>query len=377
MARSKQLKDQIKTSISSSLNILDPTPNSKLYGLIDGLVNDLDNFEENEITVLNNMYIETCTEDYLDLIAAQEGIQRFRTTSFKFDKSTNVVKLYRTANNTSGTILKKGATFQVGSLFYVVLRENVDTTVLTSEEDQIPVSVDIKVSRVSQAPFSIKRGDSYYLDGTEDTYITITEDIYIPIVEESLEEYRSRIVYSRLISKFGSENALRLCIASSSFVDNFKVDYSTNPISILLFNKDMLVSNVAREDIILYSKTLIETELNKRKADGTAYELKLPTKVSFIIELTPRVLNPKELPNEIYDFSTFIKNSYVFNSNYVIDLQLLKIYLLGNLIDLSVLEDYNIVFKNTFSNFSVPAVNNTILVFPGEYPYLESISLVP
>lgn len=377
MARSKQLKDQIKTSISSSLNILDPTPNSKLYGLIDGLVNDLDNFEENEITVLNNMYIETCTEDYLDLIAAQEGIQRFRTTSFKFDKSTNVVKLYRTANNTSGTILKKGATFQVGSLFYVVLRENVDTTVLTSEEDQIPVSVDIKVSRVSQAPFSIKRGDSYYLDGTEDTYITITEDIYIPIVEESLEDYRSRIVYSRLISKFGSENALRLCIASSSFVDNFKVDYSTNPISILLFNKDMLVSDVPREDVILYSKTLIETELNKRKADGTAYELKLPTKVSFIIELTPRVLNPKELPNEIYDFSTFIKNSYVFNSNYVIDLQLLKIYLLGNLIDLSVLEDYNIVFKNTFSNFSVPAVNNTILVFPGEYPYLESISLVP
>ncbi len=377
MARSKQLKDQIKTSISSSLNILDPTPNSKLYGLIDGLVNDLDNFEENEITVLNNMYIETCTEDYLDLIAAQEGIQRFRTTSFKFDKSTNVVKLYRTANNTSGTILRKGATFQVGSLFYVVLRENVDTTVLTSEEDQIPVSVDIKVSRVSQAPFSIKRGDSYYLDGTEDTYITITEDIYIPIVEESLEGYRSRIVYSRLISKFGSENALRLCIASSSFVDNFKVDYSTNPISILLFNKDMLVSDVSREDVILYSKTLIETELNKRKADGTAYELKLPTKVSFIIELTPRVLNPKELPNEIYDFSTFIKNSYVFNSNYVIDLQLLKIYLLGNLIDLSVLEDYNIVFKNTFSNFSVPAVNNTILVFPGEYPYLESISLVP
>ena len=377
MARSKQLKDQIKTSISSSLNILDPTPNSKLYGLIDGLVNDLDNFEENEITVLNNMYIETCTEDYLDLIAAQEGIQRFRTTSFKFDKSTNVVKLYRTANNTSGTILRKGATFQVGSLFYVVLRENVDTTVLTSEEDQIPVSVDIKVSRVSQAPFSIKRGDSYYLDGTEDTYITITEDIYIPIVEESLEDYRSRIVYSRLISKFGSENALRLCIASSSFVDNFKVDYSTNPISILLFNKDMLVSDVPREDIILYSKTLIETELNKRKADGTAYELKLPTKVSFMIELTPRVLNPKELPNEIYDFSTFIKNSYVFNSNYVIDIQLLKIYLLGNLIDLSVLEDYNIVFKNTFSNFSVPAVNNTILVFPGEYPYLESISLVP
>ena len=377
MARSKQLKDQIKTSISSSLNILDPTPNSKLYGLIDGLVNDLDNFEENEITVLNNMYIETCTEDYLDLIAAQEGIQRFRTTSFKFDKSTNVVKLYRTANNTSGTILKKGATFQVGSLFYVVLRENVDTTVLTSEEDQIPVSVDIKVSRVSQAPFSIKRGDSYYLDGTEDTYITITEDIYIPIVEESLEDYRSRIVYSRLISKFGSENALRLCIASSSFVDNFKVDYSTNPISILLFNKDMLVSDVSREDVIIYSKTLIETELNKRKADGTAYELKLPTKVSFKIELTPRVLNPKELPNEIYDFSTFIKNSYFFNSNYVIDLQLLKIYLLGNLIDLSVLEDYNIVFKNTFSNFSVPAVNNTILVFPGEYPYLESISLVP
>ena len=377
MARSKQLKDQIKTSISSSLNILDPTPNSKLYGLIDGLVNDLDNFEENEITVLNNMYIETCTEDYLDLIAAQEGIQRFRTTSFKFDKSTNVVKLYRTANNTSGTILKKGATFQVGSLFYVVLRENVDTTVLTSEEDQIPVSVDIKVSRVSQAPFSVKRGDSYYLDGTEDTYITITEDIYIPIVEESLEDYRSRIVYSRLISKFGSENALRLCIASSSFVDNFKVDYSTDPISILLFNKDMLVSDVSREDVILYSKTLIETELNKRKADGTAYELKLPTKVSFIIELTPRVLNPKELPNEIYDFSTFIKNSYVFNSNYVIDLQLLKIYLLGNLIDLSVLEDYNIVLKNTFSNFSVPAVNNTILVFPGEYPYLESISLVP
>ena len=377
MARSKQLKDQIKTSISSSLNILDPTPNSKLYGLIDGLVNDLDNFEENEITVLNNMYIETCTEDYLDLIAAQEGIQRFRTTSFKFDKSTNVVKLYRTANNTSGTILRKGATFQVGSLFYVVLRENVDTTVLTSEEDQIPVSVDIKVSRVSQAPFSIKRGDSYYLDGTADTYITITEDIYIPIVEESLEDYRSRIVYSRLISKFGSENALRLCIASSSFVDNFKVDYSTDPISILLFNKDMLVSDVSREDVILYSKTLIETELNKRKADGTAYELKLPTKVSFIIELTPRVLNPKELPNEIYDFSTFIKNSYVFNSNYVIDLQLLKIYLLGNLIDLSVLEDYNIVLKNTFSNFSVPAVNNTILVFPGEYPYLESISLVP
>ena len=94
MARSKQLKDQIKTSISSSLNILDPTPNSKLYGLIDGLVNDLDNFEENEITVLNNMYIETCTEDYLDLIAAQEGIQRFRTTSFKFDKSTNVPTFY-------------------------------------------------------------------------------------------------------------------------------------------------------------------------------------------------------------------------------------------------------------------------------------------
>ena len=118
MVRSKQLKDKIKTEISSLLNIKDPTPNSKLYGLIEGLVNDLDNFEENELSVLNNMYLETCTEEYLDLIAAQEGIQRHRTTSFKFSKESQVLSLVKTDSIPYVGVLKKGASYKLNDYFY-------------------------------------------------------------------------------------------------------------------------------------------------------------------------------------------------------------------------------------------------------------------
>ena len=374
LVRSKQLKDKIKTEISSLLNIKDPTPNSKLYGLIEGLVNDLDNFEENELSVLNNMYIETCTEEYLDLIAAQEGIQRHRTTSFKFSKESQVLSLVKADDVPYVNILKRGASYKLNDMFYFNSLEQVD--VLSAPKTSF-ISGEIKVASINDSAFDIKKDSMFFLEGTNNLYITFNEDIYIPTVEETLSDYRSRIVYSRLISKFGSENAIRLCIASSSFVDNYQVDYKTNPISILLFNRDMLIDDVAREDLILYSKNVIETEINRRKSDGTAYQVKLPVKNNFIIELTPRVLNAREIPPVVYDFSSFIRDTYIFNSNYTVNIDLLKLFLTNSYIDLAFLEDYNISFKKMFMNFSIPAINNTIQVYPGEYPYLESISLVP
>lgn len=374
MVRSKQLKDKIKTEISSLLNIKDPTPNSKLYGLIEGLVNDLDNFEENELSVLNNMYLETCTEEYLDLIAAQEGIQRHRTTSFKFSKESQVLSLVKTDSIPYVGVLKKGASYKLNDYFYLNNLEEID---INSTPEASYISAEIKVVAIDNSPFDLKKDSTFFLEGSNNLYVTVNEDIYIPVIEETLSDYRSRIIYSRLISKFGSENAIKLCIASSSFIDNYQLDYSSNPISILLFNRDMIIDDVAREDIILYSKGVIETEINRRKSDGTAYELKLPIKNSFVIELTPRVLNAREMPTIIYDFSSFIKDTYIFNSNYTVNVDLLKLFLTSNYIDLTFLEDYNITFKKMFMNFSIPANNNTIQVYPGEYPYLESISLVP
>ena len=91
MATNKTLKQHIAQQVSSSLNIKDPTPNSKITNLVETIVNEFDNFEDHSTSVVDNMFIESCSSEYLDRVGSQEGLSRNRTRSFKINKTTNMV----------------------------------------------------------------------------------------------------------------------------------------------------------------------------------------------------------------------------------------------------------------------------------------------
>ena len=373
MATNSTLRQYTAQQVAYALNIKDPTPNSKITNLIETVINELDNFESLSTTSVDNMFIETCNSEYLDRAGSQEGIQRGRTRSFKIGKNTNMIGIKNLSGRSINKKYLKNTSIQLEDNLWITLLEDVD--LMTIGEDILPISVELKTNEVQTNSLSIVKGSSYLTD-FENVYIDFIEEISIPLIEESEEEYRARVLFARGTSNFGSESAIKSCIASSSYVDKYTIDYDTTPPTIYIFNRGMLTINDYGTNLEVYSKPIISSHLNLKKSDGASYDISLPSPVTFKIAIEARVENPRQVALEFFSFSDYIVKAFVLGEEFVINTDMIRQHLMSLSVDLSFLDDYNITLIKTYLNFEYASENNSITIYKNEYPFLESTSTV-
>ena len=297
MATDTSTKQYIHQNIAANMNIKDVTPQSKIAQLVDGFLNEADNYETYADNTLANMFIQSCNENFLDKAGAQEGIARSRLPSFRFNKSTGIVTINRTSSLPSTSIVKKGTTIQLTDTIWITLLEDIDLSTIASTPTAISADIEVATLGNTNASLSLASGASFPI-GLDGYYININTDISLPVVEESLEEYRARILFSKFHSKFGSESAIKLALASSSFISDFNIDTTTTPFSLYVFSSNMLTADDYLPYIENYALPVIESQLLYRKAAGANYVLKTPTKVGFEIVLKSLKDNPAEVPSQ-------------------------------------------------------------------------------
>lgn len=374
MATDTSTKQYIHQNIAANMNIKDVTPQSKIAQLVDGFLNEADNYETYADNTLANMFIQSCNENFLDKAGAQEGIARSRLPSFRFNKSTGIVTINRTSSLPSTSIVKKGTTIQLTDTIWITLLEDIDLSTIASTPTAISADIEVATLGNTNASLSLASGASFPI-GLDGYYININTDISLPVVEESLEEYRARILFSKFHSKFGSESAIKLALASSSFISDFNIDTTTTPFSLYVFSSNMLTADDYLPYIENYALPVIESQLLYRKAAGANYVLKTPTKVGFEIVLKSLKDNPAEVPSQLFSFIDHIERTYKIGTKITYNIDSLTEYLDNNVIDTSFMLDYKITFNRRFLNFSYASEDNSVTVFENEYPFLESITL--
>jgi hypothetical protein len=373
LATDSATKQYIKQQIASNLNIKDATPQSKIAQMLDGFLNEADNYEDYAEATLDNLYIQTCTESFLEKAGAQEGLARNRLPSFRFNKNTSIISISSENTTPSNVVLKRGKTIQLTDAVWVTLLEDVDLALISSTPTYISCDLDV-ASLSSTAGLSLAAGSSFPMDNNG-YYIKIDTAISLPTLEETLEEFRARVVYSKFISKFGSESAIRLAVASTSFVTDYTIDYSTNPFTIYLFNTAMLYTADFESYIETYAKPVIESQLLHRKSAGANFTLDIPSKVGFTITLKSVKDSPKEVPSIVFSFLDYITKTYKLGEKITYNQDSLIEFLNYNSVDTTFLNDYKVIFNRKFLNFTYASEDNSVSIFEKEYPYLESITL--
>lgn len=362
--------DLIKQKITENLGIRDLTPYSVISNLVDGFVSEGAAFVNYAEDVLDNMYVETCSNEFLEKAGHQEGLYRTKVPTLRFYKDTGIVSLANIGGGFSGNKINKGTTYTLDEKLSVRFIE--DTDLITGSNEYYNVSVDL-IFNPNVLTISYIKGETFALDGNY--YLKINSDINVPVSQEDLETFRNRILYSKTISKFGSESAVRLSLASSPLVTDYVITYNDDIPIVWLYNNRLLID--ADMDYILDTTAIpvIESDLNNRKAFGMEYELKVPNKVNIRIELTKKdsINNSISLPSSIFSFVDSIATIYKVGSRLTINTDLLKTHLLNNNIDPDILDNYNIKFVKSFETYHYSPPDNTIHITEEEYPFITSI----
>lgn len=377
MATDSATKQYIHQQIAANLNLKDVTPQSKISQLVDGFLNEADNFENYGDTTLSNMFIETCSSAFLEKAGAQEGMSMKNLPLFRIDASTGLVCIERTANIPNTAKIKKGASVELTDNLWATFREEVDLSKLNYGDSE-PISIDLEVSTINYSNDSISLiGDSSFGLGLglEGYSLKIKTDVILPITEETTEEFRARLLFSKYNSKYGSEAAVKLAVASSSFVSDYNIDYTTTPFQVQLFSRNMLTTDNYSSYIESYAIPVIESQLLARKSAGASFKLTTPARVSFNIVLKALVENPATVPTILFSFVDYIEKTYKVGTEITYGVESIKAFLTSNGVDTQFLTDYKVIFNRSYYTYSYASEDNSVTVFENEYPFLESITL--
>lgn len=376
MATDSATKQYIHQQIAANLNIRDVTPQSKLSQLVEGFLNEADNFEDYAETTLDNMFLETCSEAFLTKAGAQEGLSRNTLPSFRFEKETGIVNLRKVTHLPTAGTIRKGSSMSLSDVIWLTFRESVDLGAMIEDED-LPVSVDLELSTIGSTSesVSIMQDSGYALPDIEGFLVKFSTDIVLPVTEETLDEFRARVLFSKYVSKHGSESAVKLALASSSYVTDYHIDYSTSPFKVQLFSRNMLTTSDYASYIDTYAKPVVESQLLHRKAAGTSFELSIPSQVRFGIVFKSLKPITNSLPLEAFSFSEYIEKTYRVGTPIKYSVESLKDHLLRNNVDISFLDDFEIIFNRKYMNFTYASDDNSVQVYENEYPFLDSITV--
>lgn len=361
-------KSIIEQNIKNNLHITDITPHSKISQLVTGFVNEAKQFNDYTDNALNNMYIETASDEFLDKAGAQEGMYRNRMPTMRLYKHTELVNLIVRDTINLPSSIPRGTIFLITEKISLKFVEEIKIEPKIGSE--YPISVDI-IYDPDTTSLSYISGSIYEV--SDNLAIKINTNLIMPRLEEDVDQFRSRLLYSKLVPKHGSVSAIDLAVASNYLIDTHYIDYSTYPYKVYIFNNNLLVLEGFDVSFRTTSIPMVEQELEVRKSFGTEFEIVVPSRVVLRIFIKSKKDNPRPVSPHIYSFREYITENYTPMEEFVLTLDSIKDHLLSYDANIDFLEDYDVELIKNYQTYNYVSPDNKITLTKDEYPYLLDI----
>lgn len=361
----------VSQRIASNLNLVDITPQSKLTLLTQGLLNENSIFTAFKDESINNMFIQTADESYLEYIGISDGIVRTKEPLIRVTEEDAVVSLNYVSGDYPEEIMPVGSSLElVEGTYWIKLNKTVN---LAELQDKVYLSGDILAYEEANI-ISFGEGVSYPITVGETEYnVTFERSVNIPILVETVENYRDRVLYGRQATKTGSESAIRLALSSVSLVNAYSVNFETNPFEILIFNRSLLESDADYDSLTQYALPVLTTKLNQVVSEGTQFTISIPKKINFSIKLKSLVSDPKTVPGVVYILNEYIKSIYQLGVPLTISIDTIRQYAERNGEDTDFLSDYDFIIYKNFLGNSYESSSKVLNINIDEYPYLAEV----
>lgn len=362
----------ITQRIASNLNIQDLTPQSKIGVLVNGLENESSIFNNYKNNSLRNFYLQTADAEYLEYAGVAEGVTRFKEPLVRISEDDAVVSLTKKQGNMSSITMERGTTLSIisGESWIVLTKP-----VTIYDDETVYLNCDVR-SNTSSSSLRFNEGSSYDINVEGNVYtLKFEATVAVPIREEALDSYRDRLIFAKNSPRTGCESAVRYVLSSSQIVTDYSVDFSTAPYKLQLFSYKLFEDDTEVEVLQQYEIPFLETQLKLIQAEGSSFELTLPKKVNFSIQLRPLVSKPQAVPYEYYGFKSYIQSKYLVGTVLSIDSYFLKNYLEQQGVDTSFLVDYEFVIYKNFLGNSYESTSKVLPINEDEYPYVEEVGV--
>lgn len=365
----------IAQKVAANINVQDLTPQSKLSVLINGLVNEDIIFKTYTEDSLKDFYIQTASDAALGRIGAADGIVRTKAPIIRLRAEDEVVSIKQTASYTSTGVMNKGVQLElVSDAYWLVINEDVDLSQAIS--NKLYISCDVN-AKPSENNLNFVEGASYpiNIDGNEYS-ITFERDVAVPVMEETLTNYRERVLYARTTPQTGCQGAIRLAVASNELIDDFSIDFTQNPYNIVIFNTTLFDDDSDLETLTSYSIPTLDTRLYAIKSEGSSYNISVAKKINLTLELKAIVANPRSVSIFWETFYDYIKSLYKVGSILNINKDLLTTYLVSQEESIDFLSDYSFNIYKNFLGREYASTSKSIQILNDEYPYIEAVRIV-
>lgn len=330
-------------------------------------------------STVENMYIQSASETYLDIIGSQEGIYRVKDYSVRLRKEEEAIFIQITADDFIGDVLNlneviipRGYNLELtNNNLIIVFEDEIDLSIL-QENERLFINCTIKsidsssVALISDTVFTVSTLPLSFKNQLKSIQVGLKKDINIQVIEESLSNYRDRLIYAKSVPKYSTESAVRIAISSNALVHQYIINYDVYPYEITLFNQSFLYSDEYRTLLENYAISQISTQIDMRKSDGTVYDILLAKAVNFSLEL--RDQEDKIIEIDEVDFKEYLARQYVLGNITIIDLNFLQKYLVstGSNVLIRSLQIYKYI-----DSFKFLSKDNSIIIHETEYPFYE------
>lgn len=325
-------------NIADNLGVEDYNQVNDIKVIVEGFHAEAQQVNANVEQSLRNMYLQTASESYLDLAGMQEGIYRIKEPSLTLKAEERVVYIlveeddhYSESFNASTESFSKGSKITIPSL-------DLELTFL----QDLPLR-DIKINTkryISCNVKSIISNTLEYISGSQVSFdslpaelsnilrrikIGFDRDVKINVVEETVDNYRDRIIYSKSIPKYGTSTAITLALSSNPLISQYYIDQTVYPFNICIFNTSMLYDTSITETLEEFAVTQISSTIDDRKSDGTDYTVSTAKAVEFSLEVYDG--SGEKIEFNLLDFRSFIASQFLVGNVYNIDIESINNFL--------------------------------------------------
>lgn len=367
--------------LALNLNMSNLSSASKLQTLSDGFHDEADTIYGVASSTLDNMFVNTASQTYLESMGYQEGLYRIKEPKIRLHSSDQIAYMYisdtnlfNSSLNYTGQFLKAGDTFIIAS-------QNIQLNIL---EDVFVTDLTVNTRVYISLDILSYNSNSYSMSANSDTDLNtippsltrvcsavtfgLAKDIAIPIVTEDLNNFRSRVSYAKNTSKYGTEGAIRLAIASNPLVTDYYINYDTYPYKVSVLNINMQFDNTYDDYLHNYVIPSIETQIILRRCVGSSFTIDTPKAISFY----PKILdvNNVEQALDLSDFRAFVSSIYVLGTQLTLNKNVLTSYLLSTGFTLEQLPGLKLQWYKYKSGFSYLSAESSIVINKDEYPFV-------
>lgn len=325
------------------------------------------------------MYIQSASETYLDIIGSQEGIYRVKDYSVRVRKEEESLFLKITEEdfigdvlNLQNVIIPKGYNLELTyNNLVIIFEEEMDLSLLSLNQ-QVFFNCTLKsidsssLSLIADTEIVTNSIPISFREQLKNIRIGIKRDISIQVIEESISNYRDRLIYAKSVPKYNTESAIRIAISSNSLVHQYTINYDVYPYEINLFNQSFLYSDEYRTLLENYAISQLKTQIDTRKSDGTIYDILLAKSVNFNLIMRDQEDNLIEFDEMA--FKDYLTRQYVLGTVLEIDISFMQQYLIysGSTLIIKQLQIYKYI-----DTFRFLSKDNSIIIGETEYPFYE------